>query len=168
MRISTCFKAGSVLMLLGGGAFAHPIRPQKDGSVYTSAARLHARVAHPWGGLAYSALPTGAGGPILAIVRRDKTGDAEVHEKFGDVLVARSGHARITIGGKLSGDHRIAPGEWRGGKIAGGVRHTLSPGDVVWIPAGLPHKIVVQSKSFTYLVLKYPAPKPPAPKNPSY
>jgi mannose-6-phosphate isomerase-like protein (cupin superfamily) len=156
MRISVYQKTAAAIMLLGGIAWAHPIRPQPDGSVYASAAQLRARVARPQDGLAYSVLPTGAHGPTLVIVRHDKTGDVEVHDKTGDVLVAQSGHARIVLGGKVIGGRQIAPGEWRGGKITGGVRHNFAPGDVVWIPAGLPHRIVVTSKTFVYLAMKYP------------
>jgi mannose-6-phosphate isomerase-like protein (cupin superfamily) len=157
MRHSFYLPAAAAL-LLGGTAFGHSIRPASNGSVYASAAQLRARVAHPHNSLAYSALPTGAKGPALLMIRRDASGDVEIHDKRADVLVARKGHARIIIGGTVSGDHRIAPGEWRGGKITGGTSHDFAPGDVVWIPAGLPHQIVVTSKSFTYLALKYPAP----------
>ncbi|HEY5347668.1 MAG TPA: hypothetical protein VIJ72_05705, partial [Rhizomicrobium sp.] len=150
-------KIAAATLLLALAASAAPIRLQADGSVYASAAQLQAQIANPGNGLVNYALPTGPNGATVMIVRRDKTGDVEVHDKLCDVLIAQTGHAVILVGGKVSGNHQIAPDEWRGGKITGGTAHDFSPGDVIWIPAGLPHLILVKSKSFTYLAMKFAA-----------
>jgi quercetin dioxygenase-like cupin family protein len=48
-----------------------------------------------------------------------------------------------------------APHEKRNGTIQGGSRQKLGTGDVVRIPAGVPHQVVLDgAKEFTYLVVK--------------
>jgi mannose-6-phosphate isomerase-like protein (cupin superfamily) len=155
MRVSDGFRIAAAFLLLGVVCAAAPLHPGPDGSVYASASQLRDAVARPKHGLVNYALPTGPQGATVLMVRRDRTGDVEVHDRLCDVLVAQTGHASIVIGGKVTGNRQIAPGEWRGGKITGGTTHDFSPGDVVWIPAGLPHLIVVKSKSFTYLAMKF-------------
>jgi quercetin dioxygenase-like cupin family protein len=58
-------------------------------------------------------------------------------------------------GGKVVNPKTIKPGEIRGTSISGGERHTLSTGDIVHIPAGVPHQILLEKgKPFTYFVVK--------------
>jgi quercetin dioxygenase-like cupin family protein len=61
------------------------------------------------------------------------------------------------MGGRVQGNRETAPDEWRGGTIEGGRTYELAPGDVVWIPAGVPHQVLVPAGgSFDYLVVKTP------------
>ena len=102
-------------------------------------------------------VPTGPGATIL-MVRRDRDGDVEVHEHLNDEFVVQAGHAVVRVGGTVSGNHQTAPGEWRGGTIADGSLYHLSPGDVLWIPAGQPHQTLIsKGGSFTYLAFKFEA-----------
>jgi len=49
-------------------------------------------------------------------------------------------------------------GESLGTRLDGGDRHRLGPGDIVHIPAGVPHAFLVpQGKHLTYVLLKIPA-----------
>jgi quercetin dioxygenase-like cupin family protein len=58
-------------------------------------------------------------------------------------------------GGKLVHEKTLKPGELRGSSISGGVRHTISAGDVVHIPARTPHWLLVNGgKPFAYFVVK--------------
>ena len=76
---------------------------------------------------------------------------------FNDIYVVKSGHAKITVGGRVTGNREAAPTEWRGGDISGGTNYSLAPGDVVFIPAGVPHKTSVSPKaSLTYVLVKTP------------
>ena len=43
-------------------------------------------------------------------------------------------------------DNMVVPGEWRGGTLEGGSFYRLSPGDVLWIPAGQPHLDAVRGR----------------------
>lgn len=155
MTVAGSLNVAAAILLLAAAASAAPIQAERDGSLHASAAQLQAAVSKTVNGLTNHALPTGPGGATVLIVRRDMTGDVEVHDKLCDVLVAQTGKASILIGGKVTGNHQVAPGEWRGGKIIGGALHDFSPGDVVWIPAGLPHLILVKSPSVTYLAMKF-------------
>jgi uncharacterized RmlC-like cupin family protein len=123
----------------------------------TTAAQLQAQVAQLKDGLAVAPAPTGPGATVLE-VRRDRTGEVELHEKLNDVLVGQSGRASVVIGDRLEGGRQTAPGEWRGGTIPGGQSHPLAPGDMLWIPAGRPHQVIVpQGAEFRYLAFKYVA-----------
>jgi mannose-6-phosphate isomerase-like protein (cupin superfamily) len=61
----------------------------------------------------------------------------------------------VLIGQKLDGGQETAPNEWRGGTIVGGKIYSLGPGDVLWIPAGLPHQITPKGGDFLYLSVKF-------------
>jgi quercetin dioxygenase-like cupin family protein len=51
----------------------------------------------------------------------------------------------------------VAPGEVRARAIDGGVVHQLAEGDVLAIPAGVPHQFVTVSDPFLYFVVKVEA-----------
>ena len=93
----------------------------------------------------------------MYILRRDKTGETEIHMSFNDIYVVKSGHAKITVGGQVTGNRETPPTEWLGGEISGGTDYSLAPGDVLFIPAGVPHKVRVSPKaSITYVLVKTP------------
>lgn len=106
-------------------------------------------------GVANPTLPTGPGGLFLA-VRRDRTGLAELHKKHHDQFIVQKGHARVIVGGTLEGQSQTAEGEWRGGKITGGESFEIGPGDTLFIPAGMPHQVLVPAGGdVLYLVAKF-------------
>ncbi len=95
------------------------------------------------------------GNHYLLLVTRKQTGSAEVHEHESDIFVVEAGAATIVIGGKIVGGQTTKPGEIRGSVIQGGERHALNTGDVIHIPAGVPHQLQVTSgKAFSYFVVK--------------
>jgi len=121
---------------------------------FFSAAQLAAQVANPVKGIAGNQFLNGPGS-IVYILRRDKTGEAEVHMAFNDIYVVESGRAMITVGGQVTGNRETVPTEWLGGDISGGTDYSLAPGDVLFIPAGVPHKVLVSPKaSITYVLVK--------------
>jgi mannose-6-phosphate isomerase-like protein (cupin superfamily) len=94
-------------------------------------------------------------GHYFLLAKRVETGSSELHEHEADIFVVESGDAAIVTGGKISGGHRTAAGEIRGTSIAGGTRHELHAGDVVHIPAGVAHQVLVsKGKPFVYFVVK--------------
>lgn len=96
-----------------------------------------------------------AGAYTVIALRRTADGEAEVHADWDDVLMIQEGTATLLSGGEVSGARQTAPGELRGGQIAGGTRHQLGPGDLVTVPAGVPHQILIgPGQSITYLVVK--------------
>jgi glc operon protein GlcG len=86
--------------------------------------------------------------------RREKPGLAEVHEHETDILRVVSGTARLVTGGTLVDARPLGAGEIRGNSIADGTARNLAPGDVVVIPAGVPHWFERVSDPFTYYVVK--------------
>ena len=95
------------------------------------------------------------GNQLTMVAHREGNGEVEIHEHYADVFVVVSGHATLLAGGKAEEAKATGPGEFRGGTILGGQRHTLGPGDIVHIPARVPHQVLLApNQSFTYFVLK--------------
>jgi len=57
-------------------------------------------------------------------------------------------------GGEAENPETIAPGEARAKKTSGGKPRLLQKGDVVVIPAGVPHWFTEVSNPFLYFVVK--------------
>jgi mannose-6-phosphate isomerase-like protein (cupin superfamily) len=86
---------------------------------------------------------------------RSRDGEAEVHEQFADLFCVLAGKATLVTGGIVKGARAISLGETRGTAIEGGEEQTLRAGDVVHIPAAIPHHMLVKGQdTITYLVLK--------------
>ena len=86
--------------------------------------------------------------------RRVMPGNVEVHTSDTDIFYVTEGSATFVTGGTTEGGKTTAPGEIRGDKIAGGVAHRLTKGDVIVIPAGVPHWFTEVSGTFLYFVVK--------------
>jgi mannose-6-phosphate isomerase-like protein (cupin superfamily) len=100
------------------------------------------------------------GNHLAMIAHREGDGEAEIHEKQADVFVVQDGEATLVVGGELEGGKTTAPGEIRGGTIKGGfAKRPIAAGDIVHIPAKIPHQLLVASgKKFTYFVVKVDTP----------
>jgi len=86
---------------------------------------------------------------------RARDGEAEQHANFADLFYVLSGQATLVTGGTVAGSRTIAPGEVRGAAVEGGVRQELRAGDLIHVPAGVPHQVLVPGeKTFTAFVLK--------------
>jgi ribosomal protein L16 Arg81 hydroxylase len=118
---------------------------------FLSAHELAAKVVHGSG--PPFEVPGTAGYKVL-VIERTSTGDAEVHMEWNDVIVVQHGHAKFLVGGQIKGNHETSPGEWRGGEMTGAKEYSLADGDLLLIPAGLPHKAIVTDGAFTYLAVK--------------
>jgi mannose-6-phosphate isomerase-like protein (cupin superfamily) len=86
---------------------------------------------------------------------REHSGGGEVHQDFADIFFILDGHATVVTGGTLIEAKTTAPGEMRGKSVDGGSRQELKAGDVVHIPAGMPHQtLVADGQTVTYFVVK--------------
>ncbi len=95
------------------------------------------------------------GNHYTMLAHREATGSSEVHEKESDVFVITSGGATLVTGGVLVKPHTEKPGELRGASISGGENHAVITGDIIHIPAGLPHQLLLEKgKPVTYFVVK--------------
>jgi len=86
--------------------------------------------------------------------RRDGPGMAEIHTHATDVIYVVEGSATFITGGFARDAKEIAPGEIRGSAIEGGETHQISKGDVVLVPAGVPHWFKEVRGPFFYFVCK--------------
>jgi mannose-6-phosphate isomerase-like protein (cupin superfamily) len=86
---------------------------------------------------------------------RQHSGGGELHQNFADIFYILDGHATVLTGGSLVEQKTTGPGEIRGKSVDGGSRQELRAGDVVNIPAGTPHQMLVSDgESITYFVVK--------------
>ena len=86
--------------------------------------------------------------------RRVMPGIVEIHARDTDIFYITEGAATLTTGGTATATRTTGPGEIRGEKITGGVARKLTKGDVVVIPAGVPHWFSDVSGTFLYFVIK--------------
>ncbi len=75
-----------------------------------------------------------------------------MHENHTHVFYVVEGTATIVTGGTLTGGKTTEPGEIRGSAIEGGKEQPLSKGDVIVIPAGIPHWWK-DAQSFSYIAV---------------
>jgi mannose-6-phosphate isomerase-like protein (cupin superfamily) len=98
------------------------------------------------------------GSHSLVVVHREGTGEAEVHELLADIFVVQSGQATLLVGGAVIGGKNTGPGEIRGSGIKGGEKRQLAAGDMVHIPAGMPHQVTLEKgRQLTYVIVKVSA-----------
>ena len=91
----------------------------------------------------------------LTAFHREASGEAEVHETQTDVFIVETGEATMLVGGTVVSPRNTGPGEIRGTGVQGGETKKLKPGDILHIPAGVPHQTLLDpGKKFTYLVMK--------------
>jgi len=86
--------------------------------------------------------------------RREKPGMAEIHTKDADIVYVLDGAATLVTGGKAIDAKVTEPDELRGSAIEGGEAKELKKGDVMIIPAGVPHWFKNVTDPFLYYVVK--------------
>jgi hypothetical protein len=94
------------------------------------------------------------------LLYRDADGLPEQHDNTVDVVIVQSGEGTLVLGGTMI-NRKAGPGigEYVGTGIEGGQRHALAAGDLVHIPAKIPHSfLVAKGKHITYVLVKFPAP----------
>jgi mannose-6-phosphate isomerase-like protein (cupin superfamily) len=86
---------------------------------------------------------------------RKQSGKAELHEKFADFYVVVEGSATLVSGGHIVNGAPSAPGEVRGDSVQDGKETKLKKGDIVHIPANIPHQLVLsKGETFQYFIVK--------------
>jgi mannose-6-phosphate isomerase-like protein (cupin superfamily) len=114
-------------------------------------------------GLKAKAAKTGSASETLAEYTSHRTvlsyraanGGAEVHTHVADIFYIVHGKASLVTEGKVENGHEEKPDEIRGSAVTGGKTMLLTAGDVVHIPAGVPHQILVsKGDEIVYFVVK--------------
>ena len=94
----------------------------------------------------------------ITVAHRAEPGMVEVHDKETDTFYVLDGSATIVTGGTMVGGTDTGPGQHRGTDITGGQAQRLAKGDVMVIPAGVPHWFKEVPSSIDYYVVKVIAP----------
>lgn len=113
--------------------------------------------------LAKQAGSKGSGGSTLAdygalalkLSARTVSGGAEIHAYFDDVMLVTEGKATLVTGGGLIDAHTVSEGEIVGSDIRNGISQSIMTGDVIHIPAGTPHQLLIApGTTYGALVIK--------------
>lgn len=91
----------------------------------------------------------------IYLVLRGRTGQAEIHETESDVQIGVRGTAVSVTGGELVDAQSLPRKQRRGTAIDGGQRRLTSPGDLIHIPPGIAHQLVIDpAEPYLYLLFK--------------
>lgn len=94
-------------------------------------------------------------GHSVYLVLRGRTSRAELHETESDVQIGIRGHAVHVVGGELVDAESLPRKQQRGMSIRGGLRQNLGPGDILHIPPGTPHQLIIDAEEpYMYLLIK--------------
>jgi uncharacterized RmlC-like cupin family protein len=101
------------------------------------------------------------GGPKVgrraSLVHRAGAGVGEVHQNDGEMTLVRSGSGTVTVGGRLGDGKAAVAGEQRGSSVEGGSSIKFAQGDVLYLPAGIPHRFVPDAGApFSVVSFRFP------------
>ena len=94
----------------------------------------------------------------IRFLHRNADGFPEQHDNIVDLVFVQSGEGVLQLGGSVIDKKATGtPGEYVGSRLDGGSRHPLGAGDVIHIPATVPHAfLVTKGKHLTYVLVKFP------------
>jgi len=96
----------------------------------------------------------GARNYMVHASHRNQAGLAEIHNKDTDIIYVLEGTATFVTGGTAVDPKTVAQDEIRGARIDGGDTRTISKGDVIIVPNGVPHWFKEIPAPFSYYVVK--------------
>jgi glc operon protein GlcG len=134
------------LAVLGAQALA-PATGSDNGAAFFKKDAVRAKFAT--GGLLLD-----AGAYKLDAGRREVPGQVEYHAHTVDVMHVVEGTATVVTGGELVGERNAGDGDLQAESVIGGHAQDLASGDVLAIPAGVPHQFTRVSDPFLYFVVK--------------
>jgi mannose-6-phosphate isomerase-like protein (cupin superfamily) len=155
VRYATVKLLGSVLLLSALGAQAQTMQSDhwSKAQLLERAKHLQEQAANGDGSASETLEKYPHHYTMLAF--RQKSGGGELHQNFADMFVILDGHATVVTGGSVVDQKTTGPGEVRGKSVEGGTRQDVKAGDVVHIPAGMPHQtLVADGETVTYFVMK--------------
>ncbi len=95
------------------------------------------------------------GNHLMMVAHRVGNGEAEIHDTQADFFIVQAGEATLAYGGRVPDGKTTAQGEIRGSSIEGGEKTRIGPGDVVHIPAKVPHQLLIApGAKFDYAIVK--------------
>ncbi|MEP6731068.1 MAG: hypothetical protein ABJE10_10545 [bacterium] len=89
------------------------------------------------------------------LIRRAASSKPEVHARWDDLMIVRSGTGVVLTGDSLVGSSYRAPGERAGGSFVNSHEIVVHTGDMIRIPAAVPHAVLVSStQPLEYVLIK--------------
>ena len=89
------------------------------------------------------------------ITSRDKSGEGEAHADWVDHIFVQEGGATMILGGTIEHPREVGPGETRGSGVSGGKSFAMHPGDYVFVPANIAHRMILApGQTIRYAVVK--------------
>jgi glc operon protein GlcG len=85
---------------------------------------------------------------------REMDGVAEIHTLDTDLIYVLEGAATFVTGGTVPDAKAVEPNELRGSTIVGGESRRVVKGDVIVVPAGVPHMFTAVQGPLNYYVVK--------------
>ena len=159
----------SVVVLVGSGAVAFGQAPRAarvergaaptDKAAFFKVSDLRADIGMQVAKNVSNSIGLMEGGHFsLNLVHRVGTEEPQWHQEEVDLYIIQEGTATIVTGGELVGPITTSPdGDKRGTAIRGGESRVVGPGDVVFIPPGVPHQgIFHDARGVTYLNIHFP------------
>lgn len=166
-RIRSGFSLGVVSLLLAasagiGGACAQSNAPETARLPgFASGADVQAQVRtmlaemKPDQGFMWRALVRD-GKTVAAIEIWKKPGRPAVHPSEAEYAIVLEGAGTLVFGGTMADPEVSNPNLVQGSRIEGGTTRTLGPGDVILIPAGVPHWFGITGERLVLLGIKLP------------
>lgn len=86
---------------------------------------------------------------------RTASGGAEIHAHYDDIFVVTEGKATLITGGTVMNAQTGNDGETKGSSLQDGQSQTITKNDIVHIPAGTPHQLIIgPGDVFSTIVVK--------------
>jgi len=149
-----------LIPVLALAVFAVPALAQSGGSAEVFTGK---DVAGQLTALVEKARPTGSSGATLGDYKshsirlsvRTASGGAEIHQHYDDIFVVTDGSATLITGGTVVDPKTGADGETKGTRIQDGKSQTITKDDIVHIPAGTPHQLIIApGTTYSSIVVK--------------
>ena len=86
-----------------------------------------------------------------------KPGKPAVHPDQAEYAIVLSGAGTLISGGTLDVSRVVKPDLTEGDRIVGGTTRRLAPGDVILVPAGVPHWFGITGDRLVLLGTKWPS-----------
>jgi mannose-6-phosphate isomerase-like protein (cupin superfamily) len=149
-----------LIPILAAAVFAVPALAQTGSSAEVFSGK---DVAAQLTALVEEAKPSGSSGATLGDYKshaiklsvRTASGGAEIHAHYDDIFVVTDGSATLITGGTVVDAKASADGESKGTRIQDGKSQTITKNDIVHIPAGTPHQLIIApGDTFSTIVVK--------------
>lgn len=158
--MTAMWRIGVALLLASASAGAQ--EPTSDPTGFAASAQVRAQVVameramKPGQGFAWQPLVRD-GRNVAALEYWKKPGRPAIHPDQSEYAIVIEGRGTLISGGTMPDATTSKPDLVEGSRIVGGTTRTLAPGDVMLIPAGVPHYFGITGDRLVLLGIKLPA-----------